>query len=93
MRCTHGHVQRGDWWNGIVPGFEMTFLITTLMIPVGVITIDPPVDGMKQVDTVMVLTRPNLLAVASVFYASRLMIAIVVGSVYTLTSPFRYEQE
>ena len=94
VRCVREQLQRGDWWNGIALGLEMTFPLTTLyIIGVGIITIGLPADGMEQVGTVMVTTRPNLLVVAPAFYASSLVVAIVVGPVYALTSPFRREQE
>lgn len=90
VRCVRERLGRGDWWHGLAVGCEMTFPLTTLyMLAVALVTVGLPANETAQVGSVLVATRPNLLAIAPVFYASSLVVGVVVGPVYVLTSPFR----
>lgn len=89
VRCVRERVQHGDWWRGIAVGCEMTFPLTTLyMLAVALVTAGIPAGQLVQTGQMMVAAKPDLLAVAPVFYAASLVLAVVVGPVYVLTSPF-----
>jgi hypothetical protein len=90
VRCVRERLPRGAWVRGIAMGCEMTFPLTTLyMLAVALVTLGVPADGATQVGNVMIAARPDFLAVAPVFYAASLVLGVVVGPVYVLTSPFR----
>ncbi|GEM_PF-655447 len=90
VRCVRERLPRGAWVRGIAMGCEMTFPLTTLyMLAVALLTLGIPADEATQVGNVMLAARPDFLAVAPVFYAASLVLGVVVGPVYVLTSPFR----
>ncbi len=90
VRFMRERVQRGDWWHGIAIGCEMTFPLTTLyMLGVVLMTLSLPAGGMVEIRGLMVASRPHMLAVAPVFYTVSLVLAIVLGPLYALTSPFK----
>ncbi len=79
-------------WNIFLAGFLWTLLLATATALVRCVRErlqrGDRWNGMEQVGNVMVTTRPYLLAVAPVFYASSLLVAIAVGPVHAPTSPF-----
>lgn len=90
VRCMREQVQRGDWWRGIAVGCEMTFPLTTMyMLAVALITLRVPAESFTQANGLPITSKPDLLTIAPVFYTASLVLAILVGPGYALTSPFR----
>lgn len=86
-------VRRGEWRRGLAIMAEVTLLPTTVFIlMVGVASI-----GAAEVATLpdgaRVASRPNMLALAPIFYGVALVLALALGPLCILTSPFRAQPE
>ncbi len=78
VRFVRERIRRGEWRRGIALGCEMTFPTTTMyMLAIGMASL-----GAAE------MIRPDLLMVAPIFYSITLVLAVLVGPVYMLTSPF-----
>lgn len=89
FRCFTERLRRGEWKRGIAIGCEMSFPLTTLyMVAAALITALISEDYVLHNGTV-VTSKPDMLLVAPLFYACTLVVAIVIGPVYVLTSPFK----
>jgi hypothetical protein len=87
-RSVRERIQRGEWRRGLAVGCEMTFPPVTLyMLAVALVSL-----GAAEVtiltDGTNVVSRPDMLAVAPIFYGVTMAVAVFIGPVYMLTSPF-----
>jgi hypothetical protein len=87
-RFVRERVQRGEWRRCFAIGCEMTFPTTTLyMLGVALASL-----GAADVTTLasgeLAMGRPDMLMVAPIFYVIALVLALLIGPVFMLTSPF-----
>lgn len=90
IRCMRERLLRGEWRRGAILGLVMLFPPTTLyMLGAALTSAGIQAEQLAQGNGVLVASKPDMLAVAPVFYSASLVIAFVVGPFYALTSPFK----
>ncbi len=90
LRCQREQLRRGEWLRGVVLGCMMIFPQTTLyMLAVALILAGVEANVSVQAYDVFVANKPDWLEVAPIFYAASLVMVLVVGPLYVLTSPFK----
>ncbi len=89
LRCVRERVHRDEWLRGLQIGAVMTFPLTTIyLLVVGLLTAGITGDPVTLPNGGVVAARPELLVVAPICYVMTLIVALLVGPVYVLTSPF-----
>lgn len=89
LRCVRERVRRDEWQRGLQIGAVMTFPLTTVyLLVVALLTAGVTADTVMLPGGGMVAAKPDMLAVAPICYAVTLLVAVLVGPVYVLTSPF-----
>lgn len=89
-RCVIERVRRGELKRGLLIGFEMSFPLTTCyLVTVALVSAGAPVEAAVPGADVLTAMRPDVLAVAPICYAATLVVALITGPLYALTSPFQ----
>jgi hypothetical protein len=89
LRCVRERVHRDEWRRGMWIGAVMTFPLTTAYLLVfALLTAGVTGDPVTLPNGGVVAAKPELLVVAPICYAMTLIVALLVGPVYVLTSPF-----
>jgi hypothetical protein len=92
-RCVRERLQRGDWVRGIAIGSEMSFPNTTMfLLGVMLSSLNAP-ETTVLASGASVVSKPDLVMIVPIFYSITLAMAIIIGPVYTLTSPFGVKQK
>jgi hypothetical protein len=81
-------LRRDQWWRGIGLGCEMTFPATTLYMLLVALASASAAETTAGAGGTLVLSRPDMLALAPLFYGVTLAVAIFIGPVCVWTSPF-----
>lgn len=90
VRCVRERLGRGEWRRGLALGCEMTFPPTTLFLLGAALAsagVQPEMLALSH--GALVASKPDMLTVAPLFYTASLVMALVVGPLYVLTSPFK----
>lgn len=88
VRGVRERVGRGEWRRCIALGLGMTFPLTTAyLVAVWLVSLAAP-ETRTLADGTVVMGRPDMLAVAPLLYGMTLLLAVLLGPVYMLTSPF-----
>jgi hypothetical protein len=87
-RCVRERIQRGEWWRGLAVGCEMTFPTTTMYMLTVALASAGAVEATTLANGASLAVRPDMLLIAPVFYAVALAMAVFIGPVFMLTSPF-----
>lgn len=87
-RAVRERIQRGEWLRCLALGCEMTFPSTTLYILcVALASSGAPATAVLS-DGTAVKGRPDMLALLPLLYSITLLVAVIIGPGYMLTSPF-----
>jgi hypothetical protein len=92
-RCVRERLQRGDWVRGIAIGSEMSFPNTTMFLLAVLLASLGAAETTVLSSGASVMSKPDMLMVAPIFYSITLAMAVIIGPVYTLTSPFGVKQK
>jgi hypothetical protein len=86
-RSMRERVQRGDWRHGLAIGCEMTFPTTTVYL-LAVALASLGAADVTLLNGEQVVGKPDMLMIAPIFYGITLALAVLIGPIYMLTSPF-----
>jgi hypothetical protein len=87
-RLLRERIRRGEWRRCLALGCEMTFPTTTMYL----LAVALGSSSAAQVVTLpggeQVVGRPDIISIAPIFYGGALVLALLLGPGYMLTSPF-----
>ncbi len=88
VRAFRERIKRGEWQRCLALGCEMTFPLTTMYILGMVLASAGAAETALLANGTSVAGKPDLLVLVPVYYSVTLIIALLLGPAYMLTSPF-----